>query len=167
MVGELAKDQPHDRVEWDAVQRRAEAGRKRHKKSGNWDSFAYHVLTVVALASTTAATLLATLVPSDRTWIVAVFSGLATVLIGIERTFGLGPRWRDHQTLRAGYDGLLDKISVYRAQSHWSVDVQGKRLTEVMQDLRRLRRQEGIAPKVESATALESRPEPPAPSANS
>jgi hypothetical protein len=160
MVGDPRRDQTQGSVEWDSVELRAQDGWNRHKHSGDVDNFFYHAATIIALFSTTAATLLATLVKSDQTWIVAVFSGLATVLIGIERTFGFGPRWRDHQTLRAGYDGLLDKIKIYRAQPHWTPKVQTERLAEVMDDLRHLRRQEGIAPKAESATALDSRSEP-------
>ena len=77
-------------------------GRDRHHTRP--DAYSYNIATVVALAATTAATII-----PYQIW-AKVAAAVATFLIAITRAIDLAGRWRWRWEMRMGYQILLDRI---------------------------------------------------------
>lgn len=79
-----------------------------HKKYGGWDGFIYNSTTILAIVMTS----LAALLPIDIFYL-KIISGIAAMLIAIDRTLNWGARWIYHRQMRHEYLIILAKISFY------------------------------------------------------
>jgi hypothetical protein len=74
------------------------------------DSFLYNGGTALAIICTTAAT--SFVWTGETGWIPRVLTGIATVVIALERALGFGARWQSHRRMRAQYEGLLQDLDL-------------------------------------------------------
>ena len=70
------------------------------------DSWLHNGGTAVALAATTAATI----IPTSSPTLAKVTAGIATFVIAISRALDFGGRWRWHIAMRARYAALLNRV---------------------------------------------------------
>jgi hypothetical protein len=80
----------------------------------HYDGWLYNGGTVVALVATTTATVLPSVsgIAKNNIWIIAVCSGVATLLVSLERALRFGERWAYHSGMKARYRFLLDSLVV-------------------------------------------------------
>jgi hypothetical protein len=81
-----------------------EVGVKEHGPRS--DSFFHNGGTTLALAATTAATIIPA---SSSTW-ARIAAGVATFVIALSRALDFGGRWRWHIAMRAKYTALLHRV---------------------------------------------------------
>jgi hypothetical protein len=103
------------------------------------DSFFHNGGTALALATTTAATI----IPSDAWLWPKIAAGAATFIVALARALDFGSRWRFHIDMRANYAALLDRVdevSVLPASEQLAAT---KRIYD---NLEKLRLREGAMP---------------------
>lgn len=81
-----------------------------HTKFAGWDGTIYNVTAVLAILLTS----LAALLPSSiGTLYPKIISGIAAILITVDRALNWGGRWIYHRQMRHEYLNILAKISFY------------------------------------------------------
>ena len=76
----------------------------RHRHSAFGDSLMYNGGTALALACTIIVGIWS---KDDPSWYPKILSGLATFVVGMERSLKFGARWRFHIGMQAAYRSLL------------------------------------------------------------
>jgi len=110
-------------------------GMKRHQP--RLDAWSYNIATVVALAATSAATII-----PYPIW-AKVAAAVATFLIATTRAMDLGGRWRWRWEMRMGYQMLLDSTDEIEILPD---DEKPAALRKVYAGLKDMRRREGNIP---------------------
>lgn len=85
---------------------RAELTQGVKEHSPRWDSVFHNGGTTLALAATTAATIIPA---SASTW-ARIAAGVATFVVALSRALDFGGRWRWHIAMRARYAALLHRV---------------------------------------------------------
>lgn len=114
----------------------------KHGRDSVGDSIQYNGATVLALAATTAATIL----PEGYSTLTRILTGLATFLIAIIRALNFGMRWRFHKEMKSKYQNLLDAATLVPS---FPEDKQLKAVQAIHSRLSALRVLEGAMPGME------------------
>lgn len=117
-----------------------------HARAARIDSAWHNAGTDLALAATTAATLL----PSNFAMWARVASGLATFLIALVRALDFGSRWRWHLNIRARCTSLVDRVDRVAVLPP---DQRSEALAQLYDELARIRAQERTIPGSASGAA--------------
>jgi hypothetical protein len=80
-----------------------------HNKFSGWDSTIYNATTILAIILTSAAALF----PTADPYYLKIMSGIAAILIAIDRALNWGGRWIYNRQMRHEYLIILAKISFY------------------------------------------------------
>jgi uncharacterized protein len=119
-----------------------------HKRSMLIDSWFYNGGTVAIVIATTLATLVPSIAPA-YVIVGQILTGLATILVALQRTLGAAERYTFHRQMLAGYRVIDDYITEYPLVL--ATD-QPALLVQIRQDLLALRRREAGLPGVGAAT---------------
>ncbi|MEV7393400.1 hypothetical protein [Streptomyces sp. NPDC091215] len=117
-----------------------------HARAARIDSTWHNAGTGLALAATTAATIL----PSNFALWARVASGVATFLIALLRALDFGSRWRWHLNMRSRYASLVDRVDRVAVLPP---DQRAEALAQLYDELARIRAQERAIPGSASGAA--------------
>jgi hypothetical protein len=121
---------------------------KEHNKYGGWDGLIYNSTTVLAIVMTS----LAALLPNLGVFYLKIISGIAAMLIAIDRALNWGARWIYHRQMRHEYLVILAKISFYENMPENFTDEEKKaHFMEIYTELYNTRRKEVSMPGVKAA----------------
>lgn len=121
------------------LRRTIEKAARSHHRDARADSVWHNGGTGIAIAATTAATVL----PATYSSWGRAAAGLATFLIAINRALDFGTRWRWHRTMRSRYQVLLDQTEQVLTRP---TNEQGPALTHIYDELAKVRAQERTIP---------------------
>ena len=125
----------------DAIKGRLDQSIASHK---TWlDAWAFNGLTILSLAFSAFASLYSSGALEADTWVAPTLSVLAGLAIAVERTLGLGMRWRFHTEMKNGYISLKDMIDFYHLLPDSEKD---KYLKDIWNTLYALRSREAAIP---------------------
>ncbi|MCI3934525.1 hypothetical protein [Streptomyces sp. AN091965] len=122
-----------------------------HARGARVDSAWHNGGTGLALAATTAATVLPV---GYSTW-ARVAAGVATFLIALLRALDFGSRWRWHLNMRARYTSLVDRVDRVAVLPP---DQRAEALRQLYDDLSKIRAQERAIPGSASGIAASGSP---------
>lgn len=115
-----------------------------HNSYGGWDGTLYNASTILSI--TLAA--LASLLPIDSKYL-KILSGMAAIIIAIDRSLNWGARWLYHRHMRHGYLNILAKITFFENLPSVFTDEERKiYFREIFTDLYTLRQKETEMPGV-------------------
>ncbi|MFD4409174.1 hypothetical protein [Streptomyces sp. NPDC058475] len=123
-----------------------EAAARPHARGARIDSAWHNAGTGLALAATTAATIL----PSNHSSWARVAAGAATFLIALLRALDFGSRWRWHLNMRARYTSLVDRVDRVAVLP---ADRRPEALAQLYDELAKIRGQERAVPGSASSLA--------------
>ena len=127
----------------DELQNEVRESMLRHRRHAGADGVFYNGGTVLTVILTGVATFLAPALPEGYVWVVAVLTGLATIVIVIQRTLSFGERWAFHTRMASNYDSIIQKIRRYKA----NVPSNGqKALDDIYRDYEAVKGREGELP---------------------
>jgi hypothetical protein len=125
----------------DAIKSRLDQSIAEHK---TWiDGWAFNVLTILSLVFSAFSSLYSSGALEGYKWVAPTLAALAGLAIGVERTLGLGTRWRFHTELKNGYISLKDMIDFYHLLPAVEQD---KYLKDIWNALYALRSREAAIP---------------------
>jgi hypothetical protein len=102
-------EQPLQNFDFEPLKKRLQSAITEH--SPTLDACLFNGGTLLILTLTALASLFSSkLFGENDTWIGAVFSTIAGVLVAAERALSFGARWRFHHEMRNGYMSLVDMI---------------------------------------------------------
>lgn len=115
-----------------------------HSKYGGWDGIVYNSTTIVTIIMTSLAALL-----DVDVFYLKIISGIAAILIAIDRVLNWGARWVYHRQMRHEYLIILAKISFYENMpENFSDEEKKKYYEEIYTELYNIRRKEILMPGV-------------------
>ena len=117
-----------------------------HNKYGGWDGVIYNSTTILAIVMTS----LAALLPIDVFYL-KIISGIAAMLIAVDRALNWGARWIYHRQMRHEYLIILAKISFYENMpKNFTEDEIKTYFMEIYTELYNTRRKEVSMPGVKT-----------------
>ncbi|MDJ1473544.1 hypothetical protein [Xanthocytophaga flava] len=132
---------------FDSLKEQIKESIQEHKYHQSLDAYTYNTSVLVAITATTVATLLPPTI--DYIWFVKILSGIAALLIALDRSLNWGARWLYHRTMRHEYLIIEAKISFYEnITQDLSSEEKHKYYLEIYNDLYTLRRREAYVPGV-------------------
>lgn len=100
---------PDGPIEFAPIKARLERAVQEHSPS--LDAWAFNGGTLLTLVFTAAAALFSSQTFGESlTYVGAILSSLAGVLVAAERALAFGARWRFHHEMRSGYRSIIDMI---------------------------------------------------------